>query len=649
MTDQASNNRKSTGSTGISAIRQSFLTRLALPALLAGIVLFFDVSFPLGVAGGVPYVALVLLGLTSSHKNDVFALAAAGSVLTVAGYHFSAEGGIHWVVLTNRGLALFAIWVTAVLCYQHKFNQEKLQDSHDRLEEAVEERTVELRKTNDELRLAQFTLDHAVDTVFWVGEDGRFEYVNQSGQRLLGYSWDELSAMHIWEVDPGVAEADWPRIWARVSRRDQHTFETAYLTRDGSRIPVEVTTTLVSFDDRVILCSLSRDITERRQTEHQLRQAQKMEVIGQLTGGVAHDFNNLLTIILGNLELLDRKLEDREMSDMVQTAIKASRRSAELTQRLLAFSRKQMLAPEVIDLNGHIIGMTDLMRRTLGETIEIDVMSGDDLWKCKVDPGQFENVVLNLAINARDAMRKGGRLTIKTENIHLDDSCPATLEGLSVGDYVMVSVSDTGTGMSADIADRAFEPFFTTKKVGEGSGLGLSMVFGFIKQSGGHVSIASKEGAGTTLELYLPRSVGTNQPAWQTLDAGEPVSRGERILVVEDDAEVRALVINILGGLGYDVVEAGDGREAITALQRTPAIDLLFTDVVLPGGLSGADIAVEATRRVPGIKVLYASGYADDNLVQDGNLDAGVQFINKPFHKADLAQKVRAVLDGAPA
>jgi CheY-like chemotaxis protein len=337
------------------------------------------------------------------------------------------------------------------------------------------------------------------------------------------------------------------------------------------------------------------------------------------------------------------------MIGMAQAAIKASRRSAELTQRLLAFSRKQMLAPEVIDLNQHITGMTDLMRRTLGETIEIDVMSDDDLWKCKVDPSQFENAILNLAVNARDAMPKGGRLAFETAKVHLDDACAATQDGLSAGDYVVVSVSDTGTGMSADVADRAFEPFFTTKKVGEGSGLGLSMVFGFIKQSGGHVSIASKEGAGTTLELYLPRSVETCQPAWQTPDAGEPVSRGEKILVVEDDAEVRSLAINMLGGLGYDIVEAGDGREAIAALQRTPAIDLLFTDVVLPGGLSGADIAVEATRRVPSIKVLYASGYADNILVRDGNLDVGVQFINKPFRKADLARKVRAVLDQIPA
>jgi CheY-like chemotaxis protein len=364
---------------------------------------------------------------------------------------------------------------------------------------------------------------------------------------------------------------------------------------------------------------------------------------------VAHDFNNLLTVILGNLDLLQGTLEDPVMSRMVKSAMDASSRAAELTQRLLAFSRKQALEPRPTDVNDLVAGMADLMQRSLGEPIKIEIAGGDDLWQCEIDPAQLENAILNLAINARDAMPRGGKLTIGTANVTLGEGDAAAQDDFPPGDYVMISVADDGVGMPRNVVERAFEPFFTTKDVGEGSGLGLSMVYGFIKQSGGHVAIDTKPDEGTTVKLYLQRSHHRRQAAEPGPEAVEPLSRGEKVLVVEDDAEVRALIVESLAGLGYAIVEAADGRQAIQVLKATPAIDLLFTDVVLPGGMSGADVAAEATRRNAGIKVLYVSGYTDNVLARRGQLDPGAQFINKPFRRSELAQKVRAALDGAAA
>ena len=391
-----------------------------------------------------------------------------------------------------------------------------------------------------------------------------------------------------------------------------------------------------------------QDITEHHQREEQLRHAQKMEAVGQLTGGVAHDFNNLLTVVLGNLDLLLRRLKDHESRELARKSMTSAQHGAELIQRLLAFSRKQALAPKVIDLSDLVAGMTDLMGRTLGEAIEIEVVNGADLWRSKADPGQLENALLNLAINGRDAMPQGGTLTIETANIGFDGAQPATGNGALSGEYVMVAVSDTGTGMAREVAERAFEPFFTTKDVGEGSGLGLSMVYGFIKQSGGHVAIETEEGVGTTVKLYLARSFETYQPVLLDVVEDEPPAHGERILVVEDDPFVRAFTVNLLDDLGYDIVEAEDGEEAIAALQHTPAIDLLLTDVVLPGGVSGKDVAVEASRCNPAIKVVYVSGYTDDVLARYGRIEGEVQLLNKPFQRGDLARKLRAVLDPAP-
>jgi CheY-like chemotaxis protein len=360
---------------------------------------------------------------------------------------------------------------------------------------------------------------------------------------------------------------------------------------------------------------------------------------------VAHDFNNLLAVVLGNLELIAERAEEPTIGRMAQSAINATNRGAVLTQRLLAYSRKQTLSPKLVELNELVSGMTELLRRTIGEPIEIDVAGGGDLWRCEADPGQLESAVLNLALNARDAMPQGGKMTIETSNVTLTDGDVAAWNGVLPGEYAMVSVSDTGAGMSRDVIDHAFEPFFTTKDVGAGSGLGLSMVQGFINQSGGHVMIDSAEGTGTTVKLYLPRKVGTYAAARHSPKEEDPLSQGERVLVVEDDPDVRKLTVDMLADLGYDTVEAADGQAAIEVLKRADEIDLLFTDVVLPGGMSGIQIAEEAIEQFPGIKILLTSGYAETVLDQHGPVDENIQLITKPFRKATLAQTVRAILD----
>jgi PAS domain S-box-containing protein len=399
---------------------------------------------------------------------------------------------------------------------------------------------------------------------------------------------------------------------------------------------------LDEFGNLVRSNGIVQDITELKQAEDQLRQAQKMESLGQLTGGVAHDFNNLLAVILGNAELVADKLGEGDQH--VQAMVHAATRGAELTQRLLSFSRQQALRPQSVDLNACVTGMTDMLRRTLGETIEIEPIIASDLWASEVDPGQLESALLNLAVNARDAMPKGGKLTIETANVQLDDHYAAALGDVTPGHFVRLSVTDTGTGIPPDQIEHVFEPFFTTKEVGQGGGLGLSMVFGFAKQSGGHVTISSEPGRGTTVRLYLPQVEAPAQPAGRAPALKDPEARGETILVVEDDPDVRALAISLLQSFGYHVLEAGDGMEALATLQAVSRIDLLFSDVVLPGGMSGPDLAERVRDRHPDIKVLFTSGYPDAPHHRSLLFD-NTDLLAKPFGKRDLARKVRAVLN----
>jgi signal transduction histidine kinase len=395
---------------------------------------------------------------------------------------------------------------------------------------------------------------------------------------------------------------------------------------------------------------VTQEVAERMKAEEALRQAQKMEAIGQLTGGIAHDFNNLLTIIVGNAELLQRRLPEgfERLHRAADQTVQAAQRAATLTQRLLAFSRRQPLDPKPVDANKLVAGMSDLLRRTLGETVMLETVLGGGLWRTQADPNQLENAILNLAVNARDAMPDGGRLTIETANARLDDAyVEALAEPVAAGQYVLVAVSDTGTGMDQATMEKVFEPFFTTKEVGKGTGLGLSQVYGFVRQSNGHVRIYSELGEGTTIKIYLPRLIGSDKDAAELSAKSPAVVRGagETILVVEDEPDLRAYTTEALCDLGYRVLEAVDGREALEIVNKHPEIQLLFTDVVLRGGMNGRAIADEVARRRPGLPVLFTTGYTSNAIVHHGRLDPGMHLIGKPFTYAELAAKVRRMLD----
>jgi signal transduction histidine kinase/CheY-like chemotaxis protein len=396
--------------------------------------------------------------------------------------------------------------------------------------------------------------------------------------------------------------------------------------------------------------SLRFDITERKRTEEQLHRAQRLESVGQLTGGIAHDFNNLLAVIIGNLEMAG---EDRVAPDikreLLAQALQAALRGAELTKRLLAFSRRQPLNPRAVDIAETVRATRELLRRTLGETIAVDVATREPPWPCLADPVQLESALLNLALNARDAMPGGGRIAIETANVTLDANAVGQQGEIAPGDYVVVSVTDTGTGMSDDVRRHAFEPFFTTKDVGKGSGLGLSMVYGFVKQSGGNVTIYSEPGHGTTVKLYLPRA----RPDAAGADAEQPGTHvpaelpASAVLIVEDQDEVRALVERQFTALGFSVHQAADGAAALKLLAAHPEIALLFTDIILPGGMTGLELAVEALRHRRDLKVLYTSGYTESAVTQRGGLEPGALLLSKPYRKEELQRMVRLALQQA--
>ncbi len=390
----------------------------------------------------------------------------------------------------------------------------------------------------------------------------------------------------------------------------------------------------------------------REEAEAQVRQMQKMEAVGQLTGGIAHDFNNMLSVVIGSLDLARRRIrtEPERLENALDAALEGARRAAALTSRLLAFSRQQPLAPIAADPNKLVGGMSELLRRTIGEQLRMETVLAGGVWRIHADVSQLENAILNLCVNARDAMPEGGKLTIETSNAFLDEVYASQHPEVAAGQYVLVSVSDTGSGMPPDIVQRAFDPFFTTKDVGRGTGLGLSQVFGFVKQSGGHVKIYSEPGVGTVVKVYLPRWTGEDIFAGRTeTPVALPVAHeGEVVLVVEDDPDVRRVSIESLRHLGYRTVEAASAVEALDVQRREPRIDLLFTDIVMPG-MTGRALADMVAAERTGVKVLYTTGYTRNAVVHNGVLDAGVAFLAKPFSVEQLAIKVRQVLDGRGA
>src|SRR5499427_5269293 len=389
--------------------------------------------------------------------------------------------------------------------------------------------------------------------------------------------------------------------------------------------------------------ALYAEADRRDLAEQALRQSQKMEAVGQLTGGIAHDFNNLLTIIIGNLGIAKRGVVEARAERALNNALVGAERAAQLTQRLLAFSRRQPLDPRVIDVNKLIISISDLLTRTLGENVELETIGGAGLWKVEVDSSEMESTLLNLALNARDAMPEGGKLTVETSNAYLDEEYCREHEGIVPGQYILVAVSDSGAGMSAETIDRAFEPFFTTKEAGKGTGLGLSQVYGFMKQSGGHVKIYSEPGEGTTVKLYLPRREGDEVVVSGDDDLNAERGGNETILIVEDDDGVRQYASEILRDLNYQVIEAKDSATALRLLDADKQFDLLLTDVVLPGK-NGRELADEVERRRPGTKVIFMTGYSRNAIVHHGRLDPGTELIQKPLIERVLARKIRQLL-----
>lgn len=417
--------------------------------------------------------------------------------------------------------------------------------------------------------------------------------------------------------------------------------DNARLFKESERAQQQLQTLNAELEGRV-----AEEVGERMKAEDALRQAQKMEAVGQLTGGVAHDFNNLLTIIVGGLDTIRwAKPEDHaRIKRSADMALQGAQRAASLTGRLLAFSRRQPLTPKPLDLNGLVRDMTELLHRTLGEQIELEGVLAPRLWTIEADANQLESAILNLAVNARDAMSNGGKLTIETANTFLDERYVENAAEVVPGQYVVISVSDSGAGIPKDIVGRVFEPFYTTKEVGRGTGLGLSMVYGFVKQSGGHVTIYSEVGEGTAVKMYFPRYHGDGQveESEDRIVAGG--SEGEVILVVEDNEDVRAYSVMILGEMGYQVLEAEAADAAIAILQTDQRIDLLFTDVVLPGK-SGKVLADTASKLRPGLKILFTTGYSRNAIVHHGRVDPGVELLSKPFTYEQLAARVRDVLD----
>ncbi|WP_116135373.1 hybrid sensor histidine kinase/response regulator [Trinickia diaoshuihuensis] len=521
------------------------------------------------------------------------------------------------------------------------------------------EASARLQESEQRFRLL---VDSVVDyAIFMLDRDGYVTSWNLGAQRIKGYQADEIIGQHFsrFYTDEDRRNGVPSAVLARAASTGKFEGEGWRVRKDGTHFWANVLVdAIMGAEGEVIgFAKVTRDLTEKRNVEAQLRQSQKMEAIGQLTGGIAHDFNNLLQVVIGSLEGLQRRMASLgqtqqavDMSRFVENALRGADRAANLTRRLLAFSRRQTLDAKPTDVDKLVAGMSELLRRTLGESIAIETVNGAELWRVLVDANQLESALLNLAVNARDAMPAGGKLTIETANCTLDESYVSRFEGLDAGQYAMIAVSDTGSGMTKDVLERAMEPFFTTKEVGHGTGLGLSQVYGFVKQSGGHLRIYSEVGEGTTVKLFLPRLAGDvtvdEQPDHRPVPASHT---GETILVVEDDENVRTATSDMLRELGYRVVVAPDGPTALRLVGERPEIRLLFTDVGLPGGMNGRQLADAVRTNRPELPVLFTTGYARNAIVHHGRLDAGIQLLSKPFTYAELADKLNRMLGGAPA
>jgi PAS domain S-box-containing protein len=510
---------------------------------------------------------------------------------------------------------------------------------------------VERRRATQALRASEERyrelVENANDIIYTHDLDGNFTSLNATGERITGFSRDEILKMNIRDL---VTEEQIEKA-SRMTQRKLEveipvTYELEIQAKDGRPLALEVSTRLIYQGGKPVgVQGIARDLTQRKELEEQLRQAQKMEAVGRLAGGIAHDFNNLLAVLLGYSELMMQRLEPgHTLHKSAQEIGKAAERAATLTRQLLAFSRKQMLAPTVLDLNAVVSEMEDLLRRLIREDVTLHVAPQAGLWHIKADRGQLEQVILNLTLNARDAMPGGGRVTIETQNVEIDAAYARRRPVVQPGSYVLLAVSDSGVGMDAETQAHIFEPFFTTKEKGKGTGLGLATVYGIVKQSGGYIWVYSEPGRGTTFKVYLPRVVERVEEAQPAPVAEAPTRASETILLVEDEVGVREVAREFLEIMGYHVLETRSPADAMRVAKEHPGeIHLLLTDVVMPE-MGGRDLAERLQQVRPRMKVLYMSGYTDDAIVHHGVLDAGTPFLQKPFARDALGRKVREVL-----
>jgi signal transduction histidine kinase/CHASE3 domain sensor protein len=561
--------------------------------------------------------------------------------------------------------ALLILLLAAILVRNARRSNQTLETSlsaskaaNETLEAAVAERTEHLLAAHEELRrsasVLQGTFNSMAEAVLVIDTSGTVMLSNAAAQQMLRYqpgmTLDQLRQKSVvYHVDGTTPIAPQEMPAARALRGEQFDGKEIIARPVRSADPVHLVVSGAPLHDADGAISgaalIYYDITEARDTERKLQQAQKLDAIGKLTGGVAHDFNNMLTVITGTTETLVAELARQpELQSVAKLIDDAAERCGELIRHLLAFARRQPLQPRNVDINGAVLDIAKLLRPTLGEQIEIETILERGTPTSHIDPSQLANSVLNMAINARDAMPNGGKLLLETRNVVLDEAYAQANADVRAGPYVMLAVSDSGTGMPAEVRDKAFEPFFTTKDVGKGSGLGLSMVYGFVKQSGGHIKIYSEQGHGTTIRVYLPPARGDADAA--TPAASSVAGGHETIMVVEDDALVRNFVVAQLHGLGYKTIDAADSRAAMAHVENGAPFDLLFTDVIMPGGMTGRQLADEITKRRPGMKVLYTSGYTDNAIVHHGRLDEGVLLLTKPYRRTQLAQMVRRALSG---